>query len=98
MSFIDDLEAEWDVNGFLDRLRGGVFQEPDAQRFLQLLRGIHIADDEQVPKRAVSMLWYLPTFLLWQRERVAERGSDLKAYDLFVTAVHNTLEEVLGVP
>lgn len=46
----------------------------------------------------LSLLWYLPSFLTWQRERVAEKGGDINAYAHFVTDVHNTLEEVLGVP
>lgn len=39
-----------------------------------------------------------PKGFLGRRERVAEQGGDIKAFDGFVTDVHNTLEDVLGVP
>jgi hypothetical protein len=51
-----------------------------------------------VPKRLVSLLWYLPSFLAWQTERIAEKDGDRAAYERFVTEVFNALEQALGVP
>ena len=98
MTLVDQLDGEWDTEGFLGQLRTGTFVPEHAARFLAVLRGIEIPDEAMVPKRALSLLWYLPSFLAWQRERVAEQGGDIVAFDRFVTEVHNTLEEVLGVP
>jgi hypothetical protein len=98
MMYVDQLDAEWDDGGFLGKLRRGIFDADDAARFLKFLRGIEIPDGAMVPKRAVSLFWYLPSFLLWQRERVAERGGNLETFDRFITDVHNALESVLGIP
>jgi hypothetical protein len=98
MTYVDQLDAEWADEGFLGKLRTGAFAAEDAARFLTFLRGIDIPDGAMVPKRAISLFWYLLSFLLWQRERVAERGGNLARFDRFVTEVHNTLEAVLGVP
>jgi hypothetical protein len=98
LTFIDDLDAEWDTHGFLGQLRLGNFVPAHASRFLQLLRQIEIPDDATVPKRALALIWYLPTFLIWQRERVMEKGGNVAEFDRFVTEVHNTLEDVIGIP
>ena len=98
MQFVEQLDYEWSEEGFLGSLRTGTFLPTDAARFLSLLRGIRIPDDALVPKRALSLLWYLPSFLMWQSDRVAARGGDGVAFDRFVTDVHSVLEEVLGVP
>jgi hypothetical protein len=98
MTFVDQIESEWDSEGFLGKLRIGNFIPEEALRFLQILRSIEIPDGSHVPKRVVSLFWCLPSFLIWQRDRVAEKGGDIKVYEHFVTEVHNTLEAVLGVP
>jgi len=92
------LDAAWDIPGFLGHLREGQFSEAEAAAFLKLLQSIDLGAERCVPKRLVSLLWYLPSFLQWQEERVAERGGDLQAYRRFTTKAHNILEEVLGVP
>jgi hypothetical protein len=95
---IERLEAEWGSDGFLGQLRLGKFTSEGAARFLLLLREIDIDEQVAVPKRALSLLWYLPSFLAWQRERVEEKGGDMNVYAHFLTDVLNTLEDVLGVP
>lgn len=95
---IEQLGNEWDSDGFLGHVRIGRFPEKEAADFLKLLRSIDIDDNAEVPKRLLSLLWYLPTFLVWQRERVGEAGGDVNKYDHFITEVHNILEGALGVP
>jgi len=97
-AIIEQLEAEWNMNGFFDRVRNGDYDVTRGQAVLATLRAISIGDEETVPKRLLSLLWYLPSFLSWQTERIAERGGDRGAYERFVTEVINTLQEVLGVP
>jgi hypothetical protein len=95
---IERLEHEWDVDGFLWNVRQGCFSPNDGHQFLDFLKQIQIADDAQIPKRLLSLLWYLPSFLEWQKERVRDRSGNQPAYNQFVTEVYNTLEAVLGVP
>ncbi len=97
-ALMDGLESEWESEGFLGRLREGCFPEEGAAGFLEMLRGISIPDDTAVPKRFVSLIWALPTFLSWQRDRVVENGGDARAYDRFVTEACNALEAGLGAP
>lgn len=92
------LDAEWDREGFLGRLRLGHFTSGEAEKFLDLLRAIHIDEKDCVPKRLVTLLWYLPSFLSWQTERVSEAGGEMKEYIHFANQVHNLLEERLGTP
>lgn len=95
---ISDLDALWDDDGFLGRLREGVFQPNEGLQFLSFLRSISLYEDENVPMRLVALLWYVPSFVGWQRDRVAEHGGDTAAFARFVTEVHDAMETVLGVP
>ena len=97
-AIVEQLEAEWDTNGFFDRVRNGDYDVIRGQAVLAVLRAIKIGDEDMVPKRLVSLLWYLPSFLAWQTERIAEEGGDRTAYARFVIEILNTLKEVLGVP
>lgn len=63
-----------------------------------VIEAMAIPENALVPKRAVSLLWYLPSFLIWQKERVRDCGGDVAAYDTFIVDVHNAIERALGVP
>jgi hypothetical protein len=91
------LENAWDDGGFLDAVRRGQFVEKDSLSFIAALRSASI-EEQTISKRLVSLLWYLPSFLDWQKARVAENGGDVESYQRFTTEVHNALEELLGVP
>jgi len=97
-AIIEQLEIEWNTNGFFDRVRNGDYDATLGQAVLSVLCAIKIGDEDMVPKRLVSLLWYLPSFLTWQTERIAEKGGDQVAYERFVTEVETTLQGVLGVP
>lgn len=92
------LEEEWDSEGFLGQVRTGQFSTNEGADFLELLRSLELDENACIPKRLLSLLWYLPSFLSWQGDRVAEKGGDVVAYEKFVTDVQNVLEETLGVP
>lgn len=95
---ISILDQAWSDQGFLGRLREGLFTVEDGDRFLSFLRSIDITEDSLLPKRFMSLMWYLPLFLRWQLERVQKHSGHSVAFDDFITKVDNTLEQVLGVP
>lgn len=98
-NLIQSMEKEWDIDGFLGNLRQGIFNPSAGDDFLALLSTISIEENEFIPKRLLSLLWYLPLFLEWQRERVAEvSGERVSLYVRFITQVQNLLEQKLGVP
>ncbi|MCB2099303.1 MAG: hypothetical protein KDE22_00435 [Rhodobacterales bacterium] len=92
------LEREWDVDGFLYEIRQGIFLPQKSINFVSMLNELTVSNDCLITKRFVSLIWYLPIFLIWQRERVLENGGDILKYDDFITNVHNSLEKILGVP
>jgi hypothetical protein len=97
-AIIQLLDSEWDTDGFFDRLRNGTYDIGQAQEVLKILQTIKVNENDALPKRLVTLLWYLPSFLGWQVVRVAEAGGDRAAYEKFITKVYNVLEEVLGTP
>lgn len=92
------LDKEWDSEGFLGRVRVGQFSPSEGAKFIELLNSVKLDDDACIPKRLLTLIWYLPSFFSWQKDRVGEMGGDVDAYEKFVTDVQNTLEQVLGVP
>lgn len=94
---IQHLEDAWsEENGVLFRLRMGYFDAVSGDDLLQMLRGINVDEDEHLPRRAVSLLWYMPGFVRWQRERVEPQ--DRTKLDRLETLITNELERILGVP
>lgn len=67
------MEGHWGEDGFLEALRRGVFDSARATEFLAGLGSKSIADDALVPRRLLSLVWYLPLYLSWQKERASWR-------------------------
>lgn len=94
---VEVLESAWsEEDGFLFRLRVGEFETAKSASFLATLRKIDADQDNVLNRRAVSLLWYVPLFLEWQRERIDKKyWSEL---NLLITSVTNEVERLLGVP
>lgn len=98
-SAINELEAFWEPdNGVFWQLRHGNFNEGEVGRFISWLERFKFEDDTALPRRLVSLLWYVPLFMQWQSDRIQEAGGDAMAYSQAITAVRNELERILGVP
>lgn len=92
------LELEWDVDGFFYAVRNGCFDEERGQRVLELLRHLTLDRDALLPRRLVSLFWYMPQFLEWQIEGVAACGGNRFAYEGFANKVLAAVEDILGTP
>jgi hypothetical protein len=44
------------------------------------------------------LLWYVPGFLRWRKERIAEKGGDIIAFEQLINHVQGVVEDILGVP
>lgn len=96
---IEALESEWSPeDGFFWRVRQGNFSTGHFQRALKTLSAISIPEDADLPRRVVSLLWYIPLFMQWQVERVQETRGDVAAYTKAITAMTNEVERLLGTP
>jgi hypothetical protein len=96
---INRLDDEWDQDdGFLGRLRAGLFDREGYERFLGLLQSIETKGDV-FDRRLVELLWFVPLFMEWQTERLEGRsGMPPEEFRSYKNAVLNTLFKVLGVP
>lgn len=97
-NIIDNLNKCWDYNeGFFGKLRQGLFDEVLFKEFLKLLKEISFDGADCIPKNVVSMLWYIPLFMEWQKERIS-KVIDLIEYSSKKTQIENELEKILGTP
>lgn len=96
---IAELEAEWSPeDGFFWRLRNDKFNADAFGRTLKILSSLHFAEDTLLPRRVVSLLWYIPIFMQWQIERVQMNNGDTSEYTLAANTLHNHVEKLLGIP
>jgi hypothetical protein len=98
-SLVSALEREWDFeDGFFGRLRQGHFDLACLSRLTHVLDSVAAERDAVVNRRLVSLLWYMPIFMQWQRERVQAAGGDLVELDKATNRVQAAIERILGVP
>lgn len=96
---IETLESEWSMSsGFLSLLRQGEFSKEGLDRLLFLIDKIDINEQELIDRRLVSLVWYIPIFMGWQKERLQENGLNLLNLNDAIAKVTNRLEHILGVP
>lgn len=99
VSTIKDLEMEWDLEyGFLGGVRQGDFRPERLERLINLLRNLGSIDSTSINKRFVSLTWYIPIFLIWQKERYIELGRDTTELDQGINRIVDILESILGIP
>lgn len=97
--WIRSLEVEWSKpDGFLGRVREGVFDPRQGAVFVSKLESIRLPENAPIDRRLVSLTWYIPMFLDWQKRRIVEKGGDALAFEQFVNRVRATVEGILGVP
>ena len=71
---IEAIEAEWSPeDGFFWRIRQGDFALNDFERAWKKIAAMSIPENADVPRRVVSLLWYIPLFMGW-RWRPASGG------------------------
>jgi hypothetical protein len=97
---IKPLEAEWDEpDGFFWKLRQGIFDEAGSERFEALARSADLGGMPEPYRRLVSLLWFAPTFMSWQRGRVAKMGGDAERLDAMTDRIADLLlSDVFGPP
>jgi hypothetical protein len=97
---INTLEGIWQSpDGAMFLLRQGRHDTDRIDEVVRLLRSIELSEtDALLPRRLVSLLWYMPAFMEWQVERVIEGGGDADALRTQTVEVLNQLERILGLP
>lgn len=96
---IEAVESEWAAeDGFFWRVRQGHFLLSDFERAMMKLSKITVGEASELPRRLVSLLWYIPLFMQWQVERVEEMKGDVSGYMTAIARMTNEIERILGVP
>lgn len=93
------LEDAWAPDtGVFWRLRQGIFSPDETERIISVLRSVSVESNDTVPRRLVELLWYVPIFMTWQRERVEERGGDIVSFSRAIDSMTSEAARLLGVP
>jgi len=94
------LESSWsDEDGFFYQLRAGNVKPESVDKLIDQLGSFNPENDSMLPKELVSMIWYIPIFMEWQTERVAQNGDLQKGeYENIKSKVQSAVEAILGIP
>lgn len=96
---IKALELEWNLEyGSLGMLRRGEFDIGKFDRLITLLKSIELGDEVLIQKKIVSLIWYIPLFLFWQKERLLNKGNTTKDLDRVINIIEEIIEKILGIP
>lgn len=102
-TIIAKLEAEWDYTlhtGFFGKLRGGELDLVGFERVKILLDAIPIPDGdiEILNRRIVELVWFMPTFLRWQRDGWIHDGKETTQLDEIIAFFEGRITSILGLP
>jgi hypothetical protein len=96
---ITELEDEWDLDtGFLGKLRLGIFDSDGFEQLLEKLRSFQSSNEKMIDRRLVSLIWYIPLFMFWQRERFFDQKPDYCNIDQAINQITSIIESILGTP
>jgi hypothetical protein len=79
-------------------MRQGYYEPSELQGVELLLRCVQLNEHDSLPRRFVSLVWMIPSFMEWQLERVGELGGDVASLQRDANAIRTVLEELLGAP
>jgi hypothetical protein len=69
--YLPELEAAWEPDtGFLGCLRAGTFDRVLFGDFITTLMRVRVAEEDLLPARFVTLLWFIPPFMEWQTEQL----------------------------
>jgi hypothetical protein len=95
----DLLEKEWaEPDGFFFRLRQGDFDSSRADAITDSIKAMNLNQDAPLPRRLVSLSWFIPLFMTWQRDRVIEKTGESALIDSSIQRMTSALETLLGTP
>ncbi|HSN99785.1 MAG TPA: hypothetical protein VLS89_15925 [Candidatus Nanopelagicales bacterium] len=96
---VEELERYWEPDeGVFWRLREGVLDPRGLEEVAARLDSIEVSEDALLPRRFVSLVWFIPLFVGWQRDRVRERGGDMQEFAKQQNRLEGAVQRLLGVP
>jgi hypothetical protein len=95
----EKLELAWE-NGFFYNLRQAHFRPDEYLEVKKLIDSIEDSDEasETVNRRFVNLIWFIPTFISWQQERLISNGVRQEIIDEMSNYFYNQCKRLLGLP
>ena len=93
------IENEYDLEtGAIGKLRGLEYDKEGFERLIAILKEIEIDDDLKIDKRFVSLVWYIPIFMIWQARAIENDSSAANEINNDSEKIAHILFELIGYP
>ena len=89
---------QWEnADGFFFKFRFGTFDKDECKKTLDIIEEIEFGRHNMIDRKIVDLIWFVPLFLEWNKERVIENGCASeyeisKVLNLFYEAVSRKLD------
>jgi hypothetical protein len=97
---ISALEREWDrtsSGGFFAQLGLDLYDQGAFERTVGIIDGVSFEDD-CIDRRLVELLWFMPTYMRWQRDGWTGSEEDAARLDRAIRFIEQRLTTILGLP
>lgn len=94
------LDQEWEQEPgyFFFDLKMGVFVQDEFERVKALLMTLDVPEQGDFDRRFIEVIWFIPTFMRWQRDAWVMDGKDTTDLDNALSFVEQRLTSILGLP
>ncbi|RVU01316.1 hypothetical protein EOD41_04955 [Mucilaginibacter limnophilus] len=94
--YIKVIDESWGENGFLGKLRDGVFDRNLFNELYASILKLHYKEGEIIPRNVIGILWFIPTFMYRQKEYLND--TDKNAFDEMREHIEDAIAGILGYP
>jgi hypothetical protein len=103
LASIPELEKLWtqEPGYFFFDLHADKFNRDEFAKLKALLIAIQVLDiseSNEINRRFVELVWFIPTHMRWQQDRWIGNEHDLRTLDEAISFVEQRLTTILGLP
>ena len=96
---IELLGQEWEIeHGFLGKIRHREFDPEGLERLLNLLEIVQNDGEELIDRNLISLIWFIPLFLEWQKPSFVAAGKDIAPLQSAINKIMPIMYKILGLP
>lgn len=95
--FVQELDSEFDDDGFFDDIHKRKFDQMKAERYLRTLASIELEGDT-ISIELAKMIWFIPVRLQYRLDWLEEGTPEWIEIEKFINKTHGILFDLIGAP
>lgn len=92
---INKIDESWGLDGFLGKLKEGIFDQDKYNELKAALSKLDFDNDQHIDRDIIRILWFIPIFMYRFKEHVADCPPN---YDAMREDIEECLANIFGYP